>query len=76
MLSNSDPKNEDPEDLFFDALYSGYQVDRVHAKRAINSNGERRGEISELVITNYPTNCSTSVQLTLPGGTGDPVIVR
>jgi len=68
MLSNSDPKNEDPEDLFFDALYSGYQVDRVHAKRAINSNGERRGEISELVITNYPTNCSTSVQLTLPGG--------
>ena len=53
MLSNSDPKNEDPDDSFFDSLYSGYQVDRVPAKRAINSNGERRGEISELIITNY-----------------------
>jgi len=55
MLSNSDPKNEDPEDLFFDSLYSGYHVDRVPAKRAINSNGMKRGQISELIVTNYPT---------------------
>jgi DNA adenine methylase len=55
MLSNSDPKNEDPDDLFFDSLYSGYHVDRVPAKRAINSKGNRRGEISELIVTNYPT---------------------
>ncbi len=60
MLSNSDPKNEDPEDSFFDTLYAGYPIDRVPAKRAINSNGDRRGEISELIITNYPTNYSTS----------------
>jgi DNA adenine methylase len=60
MLSNSDPKNEDPDDLFFDILYSGYQIDRVPAKRAINSKGERRGEISELIITNYCGNHSTS----------------
>ncbi len=65
MLSNSDPKNEDPDDIFFDDLYADYLVDRVPAKRAINSNGERRGEISELIITNYPTNCSTSMQLSL-----------
>jgi DNA adenine methylase len=56
MLSNSDPKNEDPDDLFFDSLYSGYHVDRVPAKRVINSNGMKRGEISELIVTNYPAN--------------------
>lgn len=60
MLSNSDPKNEDPDDLFFDTLYSGYQIDRVPAKRAINSKGERRGVISELIITNYGGNHPTS----------------
>ena len=67
MLSNSDPKNEDPDDLFFDTLYSGYPIDRVPAKRAINSKGERRGEISELIITNYPANHTTSVQQSLLG---------
>jgi len=53
MLSNSDPKNEDPDDSFFDTLYAGYHIDRVRAKRVINCNGERRGDISELIITNY-----------------------
>lgn len=56
MLSNSDPKNEDPDDSFFDSLYSAYRVDRVPAKRAINSNGKRRGEISEIIVTNYPSS--------------------
>jgi DNA adenine methylase len=54
MLSNSDPCNEDPDDTFFDSLYAGYTIDRVSAKRTINSNAGRRGAISELVITNYP----------------------
>lgn len=54
MLSNSDPCNEDPDDTFFDSLYAGYTIDRVAAKRTINSNGGRRGAISELIITNYP----------------------
>lgn len=60
MLSNSDPKNEDPDDSFFDSLYTGYNLDRVPAKRAINSKGARRGAISELIITNYSTNHSSS----------------
>ncbi len=55
MLSNSDPKNEKSDDTFFDLLYSEYVIDRVPAKRAINCNGEKRGEISELIITNYQT---------------------
>lgn len=56
MLSNSDPKNENPDDTFFDTLYSDYFIDRVPAKRVINCNGESRGEISELIITNYQTS--------------------
>jgi DNA adenine methylase len=53
MLSNSDPQNGDPGDNFFDDLYSGFRVDRIQATRNINSNGERRGRITELLITNY-----------------------
>ena len=56
MLSNSDPKNVDPNDDFFDNLYSnedGFKIDRVQAIRAINSKGDGRGKISELLIMNY-----------------------
>lgn len=58
MLSNSDPKNENPNDTFFDDLFSDYYIERVHAKRMINCNGSRRGDINELIITNYPTEKS------------------
>ncbi len=54
LLSNSDPKNTVPEDEFFDNLYSGFTIDRVTANRAINSNPNRRGAITELLIRNYP----------------------
>jgi DNA adenine methylase len=53
MLSNSDPRNEKPDDSFFDELYADYTIERVPAKRSINCNGARRGEINELIITNY-----------------------
>lgn len=53
MLSNSDPKNENPNDEFFDQLYQGFRITRVKATRAINRNGAKRGQISELIITNY-----------------------
>lgn len=53
MLSNSDPKNEDINDEFFDKLYSGYHIDRVSAKRNINSDASRRGTIKELIVRNY-----------------------
>ena len=53
MLSNSDPKNEDPDDTFFDDLFSDYFIERVPAKRMINCNGSRRGDVNELIITNY-----------------------
>lgn len=60
MLSNSDPKNEKPEDHFFENNYlssgSKIRIDRVPAKRMINSKSEGRGAINELIITNYLQN--------------------
>lgn len=53
MLSNSDPKNLDENDMFFDELYSEFNIERVYAKRNINSIGSKRGKITELLITNY-----------------------
>lgn len=53
MLSNSDPKNNDPKDNFFDELYHEYQILRVPAKRMINSKASKRGAINEIVVTNY-----------------------
>lgn len=53
MVSNSDPHNEDPTDNFFQELYAGFNIATVLASRNINSNGQKRGKISELLITNY-----------------------
>lgn len=53
MLSNSDPKNESPDDDFFESLYKGYKIERVPAKRYINCNAQKRGAINELIIRNY-----------------------
>ncbi|WP_069792014.1 DNA adenine methylase [Cyanobacterium sp. IPPAS B-1200] len=52
MLSNSDPKNENPNDNFFDELYQGFNIYRIPATRMINSKGNKRGIINELLITN------------------------
>ncbi len=53
MLSNSDPRNENPHDSFFEELYAGFSIHKVLASRRINSNGAKRGPITELLITNY-----------------------
>ena len=53
MLSNSDPKNTDINDNFFDDLYKNYNIIRIKAKRNINSKGSNRGSINEILIKNY-----------------------
>ena len=53
MLSNSDPRNIDPTDRFFDELYAGFRIHRVRANRMINANADGRKKINELLITNY-----------------------
>ncbi len=46
MLSNN---NTD----FIRDLYKDYNIDIVHAKRAINRKGDGRGAVEEVIITNY-----------------------
>ena len=53
MLSNSNPKNVNEDDNFFENIYKGFVINEVSAKRMINANAKGRGEISELLITNY-----------------------
>jgi len=53
MLSNSDPKNIDPKDNFFDDLYREYKIVRLNATRMINCNADKRGEIKEILVRNY-----------------------
>ena len=53
VISNSDPKNNDIDDNFFDKLYKNYNINRVKATRMLNSNASLRGAINELLITNY-----------------------
>ena len=53
VVSNSDPKNTDSDDNFFDNIYRERNIKRVSAKRMINCQGQSRGEVKELLISNY-----------------------
>lgn len=53
MLSNSDCKGRNAEDVFFDELYKDFFIERVYAKRNINANASKRGTLTELLIRNY-----------------------
>ena len=53
VVSNSDPKNSNTEDDFFDRIYSAHKIKRVEATRMINCNSEARGKIKELLISNF-----------------------
>jgi DNA adenine methylase len=46
LVSNSDCQ-------FVAKLYEGFRIERVQARRNINSDGSKRGSITELVIRNY-----------------------
>jgi len=53
LLSNSDPKVANPDDEFFDELYEGFHIKRILASRMINSKGDARGKITEVLVSNY-----------------------
>lgn len=53
VISNSDPKNSNIEDDFFDNIYSSHNIKRVEATRMINCNSKSRGKIKELIISNF-----------------------
>lgn len=48
LLSNSAPDNN-----FFENLYSDFKLNKIQATRSINSKGNLRGLVDELVIKNY-----------------------
>lgn len=52
ILSNSDVKGKNPEDDFFDDLFKKYHINRVFARRSINANPAKRGQLTELLISN------------------------
>lgn len=53
MISNSDPKNIDPEDQYFETTYPHFRITTLSANRMVNCKTDKRGKISELLITNY-----------------------
>lgn len=53
MLSNSDPKNNNPNDNFFEQIYKDFNIFRVSTRRMINSDATKRGTINEIIVTNY-----------------------
>ena len=53
LMSNSNPKNTDTHDDFFETTYENFIIHTVNAKRSINSNPYGRGTVSELLISNY-----------------------
>lgn len=53
VISNSDPKNTNDKDSFFDDLYRDKEINRITANRMINCNGNSRGKITELLISNF-----------------------
>lgn len=67
MLSNSDCKGKNEEDNFFDVLYQAYQIERVWASRSINSNPNKRGKLTEILVHNYQEtrNCTKTSLLKL-----------
>lgn len=61
MLSNSDCKGKNEEDNFFDVLYGAYEIERVWASRSINSNPNKRGKLTEILVHNYTETKATQI---------------
>lgn len=51
VASNSDPRNTDENDDFFDRLYEKHSILRIKAARMINSTASGRGCVRELLIS-------------------------
>lgn len=67
MLSNSDCKGKNEEDNFFDVLYGAYNIERVWASRNINSNPNKRGKLTEILVHNYEeTKANPGVEYVVP----------
>ena len=61
ILSNSDVNGKDMTDTFFDDIYKEFTINRVMARRSINANPDKRGQLTELLITNYTYEQALSI---------------
>lgn len=52
LLSNSDPKNTNLSDDFFDELYQDFKIERIQANRAISASSVGRKKINEIIVSN------------------------
>lgn len=54
VISNSDPKNTDPNDDFFEKIYAPYDIKHVSVSRMINCDSSKRNNnLKELLIKNF-----------------------
>ena len=60
LISNSDPKNYDESDDFFDDLYDDFEIERISARRMVNSDGGKRGVINEILVRSYDKTLESS----------------
>ena len=51
MLSNHNTE-------LINTLYKDYNIHIIEAKRSINSKGNKRGKVEEVIITNYEVDTS------------------
>jgi DNA adenine methylase len=61
ILSNSDVNGKDANNNFFDDIYKEFNINRVWASRNINANADKRGKLTELLITNYQYEQTLSI---------------
>lgn len=52
LLSNSDPKNTNLSDDFFDELYQDFKIERIQANRAISASSNGRKRVNEIIVSN------------------------
>lgn len=52
IASNSDPREENTGESFFEQIYYQFKIRRVTANRLINANPNNRGLVSEIMISN------------------------
>ena len=61
MLSNSDCKDKNENDNFFDVLYADYPIERVWASRSVNAIASKRGKLTEILVHNYCDTKATAI---------------
>ncbi|MGX9134339.1 DNA adenine methylase [Rummeliibacillus sp. JY-2-4R] len=49
-VSNSDPKNPDSDEPYFDKLYGGFTIHRISAARNIAAKSKSRSAVSEILV--------------------------